>query len=150
MNKRSFLLLSLTAVVFAPALEARAQTAAPSPVFTRPRVVNVSQQTPTATPTTPAPTPQATRTPAPRPPAPATTSPAAQQPPSGSPATYGTPATQTAAPRPYVPPAPLQPAHPPSLNKFRERVAEAQRLLKSRLTLTSATPNTAFVTIAAL
>src|SRR5215213_3790701 len=38
MNNRSFLLLSLTAVVFAPALGARAQEAAPSPVFTRPRV----------------------------------------------------------------------------------------------------------------
>src|SRR5207237_8929373 len=57
---------------------------------------------------------------------------------------------QTVAPQ-YVPPAvPLQPAHPPSLAKFRERAAEAQKLLKSRLTLTSSTPNTAFVTLAAL
>jgi hypothetical protein len=49
-----------------------------------------------------------------------------------------------------VPYKPLQPARPLSVNKFREHVAEAQRLLKSRLTLTSMTPNTAFVTIAAL
>ena len=48
---------------------------------------------------------------------------------------------------PYVP---LQPARPLSVNKFREHVAEAQRLLKSRLTLTAMTPNTAFVTVAAL
>ncbi len=61
-----------------------------------------------------------------------------------------TPLTQTPAPRVYVPSVPLQPAHPPSLSKFRERATEAQRLLKSRLTLTSSTPNTAFVTLAAL
>ncbi|MCA1621295.1 MAG: hypothetical protein LC795_18720 [Acidobacteria bacterium] len=139
MNNRSFLLLSLTAVVFVPAHAAFAQTAVPSPVFTRPRVVNVAQQGQTATPTTPAatPSPQTGATPAPRTAAPQT------------PATQ-TPVTQTTAPQFTVPSVPLRPAHPPSLNKFRERVAEAQRLLKSRLTLTSSTPNTAFVTLAAL
>lgn len=128
MNNRSFLLLSLTALVFVPAADARAQQAGPSPAFTRPRVVNASQQS------TPQATPVVTQTPAP----------------AASPAPYSTPATQTTVPQ-YLPPAvPLQPAHTPSLAKFRERAAEAQRLLKSRLTLTSSTPNTAFVTLAAL
>jgi hypothetical protein len=141
MNNRSFLLLSLTAAVFAPALGARAQQAEPSPAFTRPRVVNASQQT------APQAAPVVTQTPAPvRVP---------QQPVGTSsqgttPAPSSTPAAQTVAPQ-YVPPAaPLQPAHPPSLSKFRERTAEALKLLKSRLTLTSSTPNTAFVTLAAL
>jgi hypothetical protein len=149
MNKRSFLLLSLTAVVFVPALDARAQTAEPSPVFTRPRVVNVSQQTQTATPT-PAPTAQ---TSAPRQSAPQTVNgsqPAPTQTPAAPPSPYATPATPTVVPQFTVPAVPLQAAHPPSLSKFRERATEAQRLLKSRLTLTSATPNTAFVTVAAL
>jgi hypothetical protein len=144
MNNRSFLLLSLTAAVFAPALDARAQQAEPSPAFTRPRVVNVSQQS------SPQAAPVATQTPAPvRVP---------QQPfgagqqgttpaPSASPAPTSTPAV---APQYVAPAVPLQPAHPPSLSKFRERTAEAQKLLKSRLTLTSSTPNTAFVTLAAL
>ncbi|HEX8353128.1 MAG TPA: hypothetical protein VF611_09530 [Pyrinomonadaceae bacterium] len=151
MNNRSFLLMSLTAVVFAPALDARAQTAEPSPAFTRPRVVSVSQQNQTATPpaAAPAPTPQ---TNAPRPAA--SPSPAVPQgstrTPAASTTPYATPAPQTAAPQFIAPYVPLQPAHPPSLSKFRERTAEAQRLLKSRLTLTSATPNTAFVTVAAL
>ncbi len=147
MNNRSFLLLSLTAVVFAPALDARAQTAEPSPVFTRPRVVSVARQTPTPT---PAPTPQAS---APRLSPPQTSDGGQQgstQTPSATPSPYATPAPQTAVPQYTVPAVPLKPAHPPSLNKFRERTAEAQRLLKSRLTLTSATPNTAFVTVAAL
>ena len=142
MNNRSFLLLSLAAAVFAPAFGARAQQAEPSPAFTRPRVVSASQQS------SPQATPVATQTPAPvRVP---------QQQPVGTgqqvttPAPSATPSAQTVAPQ-YVPPAvPLQPAHPPSLAKFRERAAEAQKLLKSRLTLTSATPNTAFVTLAAL
>ncbi|HEX6183392.1 MAG TPA: hypothetical protein VFZ44_05725, partial [Pyrinomonadaceae bacterium] len=146
MNKRSFLLLSLTAVVFAPALDARAQTAEPSPVFTRPRVVNVSQQM--ASPTAPAPTPQ---TAAPRQSTPQTAVGSPQGPTrTPAPSPYATPATPTVVPQFTVPAVPLQAAHPPSLSKFRERVTEAQRLLKSRLTLTSATPNTAFVTMAAL
>jgi hypothetical protein len=148
MNNRSFLLLSLTAAVLAPASAARAQDSA-APVFTRPRVVNVAQQpqpTPTATPA---------QTPAPRPTSQPAATPAqpvaqpAQQgtaaPPSVRPAPGATPAWQ--APAPSVP---LQPAHTPSLKKFRERAEEARRMLKSRLTLTSMTPNTAFVTIAAL
>ena len=148
MNNRSFLLLSLTAVVFAPALDARAQQAAPSPAFTRPRVVNASQQSAAQT------APAATQTPAPRPSPPPQSTNVSQQgttpAPTASPAPNSTPATPTVVPQ-YVPPAvPLQPAHPPSLSKFRERAGEAQRLLKSRLTLTSSTPNTAFVTLAAL
>ncbi|MBV8858582.1 MAG: hypothetical protein JOZ02_16735 [Acidobacteria bacterium] len=134
MNNRSFLLLSLTAVVFAPALVSRAQQADPSPAFTRPRVVNTAQQSsapaPVRVPQQPVGTTQQGAPPAP----------------SASPA----PNPTTAAPQYVAPAAPLQPAHPPSLSKFRERAAEAQRLLKSRLTLTSSTPNTAFVTLAAL
>ncbi|HWS89400.1 MAG TPA: hypothetical protein VN282_20670 [Pyrinomonadaceae bacterium] len=140
MNNRSFLLLSLTAAVFAPAFDARAQQAEPSPAFTRPRVVSASRQS------SPQAAPVATQTPAPV---------RVPQQPVGAgqqvttPAPTATPAAQTVAPQ-YVPPAvPLQPAHPPSLSKFRERVGEAQKLLKTRLTLTSATPNTAFVTLAA-
>jgi hypothetical protein len=131
MNNRSFLLLSLTAAVFAPALGARAQQAESSPVYTRPRVVNASRQQTSPVTQTPAPRPSTTPTPQPA-------------------APYSTPAVQTPVPQFVTPAVPLQPAHPPSLAKFRERTAEAQRLLKSRLTLTSSTPNTAFVTIAAL
>ncbi|HEX3558488.1 MAG TPA: hypothetical protein VHU19_04760 [Pyrinomonadaceae bacterium] len=155
MNNRSFLFLSLTAAVFVTALGVCAQTRTPSNVYTRPRTVGVAQQpsqgVAPAT-QTPAPRPAATQTPAPANPArqaaPATTQngtpPATQNiTPAPSPSPYAMP--QLAAP--YVP---LQPARPLSVNKFRERVAEAQRLLKSRLTLTSMTPNTAFVTVAAL
>ena len=155
MNNRSFLFLSLTAAVFAPAPIARGQESA-APSFTRPRVVNVAQQP------SPAASPAPTQTPAPRTvnPQPATTPAQSAAPPArqgtapaqqggaapvGSPAPVAAPAWQ--APAPSVP---LQPAHTPSLSKFRERTAEAQRILKSRLTLTSMTPNTAFVTIAAL
>ncbi|MDT5157104.1 MAG: hypothetical protein QOC99_528 [Acidobacteriota bacterium] len=152
MNNRSFLLLSLTALVFAPAFEARAQETAP-PVFTRPRVVSVAQQPrPTPPPVTVVPALQqatpATRQATPQPsgvhqgsvrPQGSTSTPAA------SPSPEQTPAAEFAAP--FVP---LQPAHPPSVNKFRERATEARRLLTSRLMLTSMTPNTAFVTVAAL
>lgn len=149
MNKRSFLFLSLTAAVFAPALVSRAQQAEPSPTFTRPRVVNASQQS------TPQATPVVTQTPAParspqQPVGTTTTRPGTTVAPTASPVPTSTPSAPTVAPQ-YVPPSvPLQPAHPPSLAKFRERVGEAQKLLKTRLTLTSATPNTAFVTLAAL
>ena len=151
MNNRSFLYLSLTAALFAPAAEARAQ-ASPTPqqpVFTRPRVVNVSQQSQTATPATQTPAPK----PSPQTPAPAQGSTTWGQTPAPSPSPSASPAAPsapTAAPLFTPPSAPLQPAHPPSLSKFRERAAEAQKLLKSRLTLTSSTPNTAFVTLAAL
>ncbi len=143
MNNRSFLLLSLTVAVFAPALDARAQQAEPSPSFTRPRIVNATRQTPTPA------APVVTQTPAPVRVSPQQPVGNGQQ--TVSPVPASTPATQTVVPPPYVPPSvPLQPAHPPSLSKFRERTAEAQKLLKSRLTLTSSTPNTAFVTLAAL
>jgi hypothetical protein len=146
MNKRSFLLLSLTAAVFVPAHVSRAQQAEPSPAFTRPRVVNASQQqAPQATPI-PTQTPAPVRVP--QQPA-ATTGQGTTPAPTASPAPPSTAPAQTAAPQYLPPPVPLQPAHPPSLSKFRERVAEAQKLLKTRLTLTSATPNTAFVTLAA-
>jgi hypothetical protein len=140
MNNRSFLLLSLTAVVFAPALVSRAQQAEPSPSFTRPRVVSAAQQSS-------APVAGQTPTPVrvPQQPVGMTrqgTTPAPSASPSQNPATI--------APQYVAPAVPLQPAHTPSLSKFRERAAEAQRLLKSRLTLTSSTPNTAFVTLAAL
>jgi hypothetical protein len=142
------MLLSLTAAVFAPALGARAQQSEPSPAYTRPRVVNNSQQT--AAPAAPV----VTQTPAPvrvpQQPTAGTSQPGTTPAQTTSPVPYSPPPAQTVAPQ-YVPPAvPLQPAHPPSLAKFRERAAEAQKLLKSRLTLTSSTPNTAFVTLAAL
>jgi hypothetical protein len=154
MNNRSTLFLSLTALVFAPALAARAQTPSASNVYTRPRIVGVSQQTqPTKAGAqekqTPASRATATQTGA-QSSARSATPPATQTPaatqgttPPASPSPYAT--TQT--PAPYVP---LQPAHPLSVEKFRLHVAEAQRLLKTRLTLTAMTPNTAFVTIAAL
>jgi hypothetical protein len=165
MNNRPLLFLYLTAVVFLSALGVRAQTAAPPTVYTRPRLVGVTQQQPSqgAAPAaqTPAPRPSATQTPVPANPAP--------QQPAQTPATSAAPpATQNASPTPsqnaapapspsapgavqlVAPYVPLQPARPLSVNKFREHVAEAQRLLKSRLTLTAMTPNAAFVTIAAL
>jgi hypothetical protein len=169
MNNRSFVILSLTAAVFASSSEVSAQT------YTRPRIVNVARQTPTPSATPAAP---ATQTPAarqgqttqprapqqvtPTTPAASSTAPASNvaQPSStarpsspaqsqalSQPLPLATPSSQVVAPYPYKP---LQPARPLSVNKFRERVAEAQTLLKSRLTLTSMTPNTAFVTIAAL
>src|ERR1700759_4206110 len=153
MNNRSFQILSLTAAVFASAHAARAQT--PTQTYTRPRVVSVAQQTqaPATTPAAPA-----TQTPATRQ---GQTMPRATQqgttaPPTATPSSVAQPST-VAQPSPFaaapsqavVPYKPLQPARPLSINKFRERVAEAQTLLKSRLTLTSMTPNTAFVTIAA-
>ncbi|MDT5295048.1 MAG: hypothetical protein QOJ76_1928 [Acidobacteriota bacterium] len=141
-------------MVFAPGAVLRAQQTAPP--ATRPRVVNVSQQQQPAKPVTVV--PSVTQTPATQAPTPQT--PATQQVvprtaggPQGSntATTVPTPSpVAVPAPQPYTPPVPLQPAHPPSVNKFRERVAEAERLLKSRLTLTSMTPNTAFVTVAAL
>src|SRR5215207_814106 len=106
MNNRSFLLLSLTAAVFAPALDARAQQAEPSPAFTRPRVVSATRQSPAQA------APVVTQTPAPArvPQQPVGTTQQGTTPaPSASPAPGSTPA----APQ-YVPPAvPLQPAHPP-------------------------------------
>jgi hypothetical protein len=170
MNNRSCLLLSLTAVVFTAAPCALAQDAA-SNGYTRPRLVGATQQ---AQPTTPAPnatqTPSTTRTPAQpttgtQPSSPAVWQhqgtpsqqsgvPASQQGSAPTPASRQvSPATMPATPAPaqYVAPAvPLQPARPLSLNKFKERAVEAQRLLKSRLTLTSASVSPGFVTIAAL
>ena len=137
MKNRSFLLLSLTALVFAPGM--RAQSPAPSPVFTRPRLVSAAQQPTQPTPSASA-TPAQSQNPAPRQgtqPSPAVQPSLSAQPPPS--------ATQFA-----VPYRPLLPARPLSVNKFRERVTEAERMLKSRLTLTAMTPNTAFVTVAAL
>ncbi|HKG15681.1 MAG TPA: hypothetical protein VKB12_20340 [Pyrinomonadaceae bacterium] len=156
MNNRSSLLLSLTAVVFASASSARAQENT-APTFTRPRVVSAAQQSqPTTTPA-----PNAAQTPASpqRTPAQQTTTGTQPSPPSvqqgqGTPAsqqgTVPTPTTPPPAQYQYVAPAvPLQPAHPLSLSKFKERAAEAQKLLKSRLTLTSASASPGFVTVAA-
>ena len=141
MNNRSFLLLCLTAAVFAPALDARAQQAEPSPAYTRPRVVNAAQQT-TA--------PAVSQTPAPaRPPQQPVSNVQQSTTPAPAASTTQSPAP-TAVPQYVAPAVPLQPAHTPSLAKFRERAAEAQKLLKARLTPTSFTPNTAFVTLAAL
>ncbi|HYY97399.1 MAG TPA: hypothetical protein VE642_02355, partial [Pyrinomonadaceae bacterium] len=73
--------------------------------------------------------------------------PAPQQ---ASPAATPAPSTPTPYVAPFVPAVPLQPARPLSLTKFKEKVAEAQKLLKSRPTLTSASVSPGFVTIAAL
>jgi hypothetical protein len=162
MNNRSYPLLILTAALFASG--ASAQT--PAQVYTRPRVVAASQQT--ARPATPAPTPtqapaprQGTQTPTATPQVRTATptaspssnvfaqSPARPAAASPSPQTTQTTVAPTAS-QLVIPFHPLLPARPISINKFREHVAEAQRILKSRLTLTSMTPNTAFVTIAAL
>jgi hypothetical protein len=151
MNNRFSLLLSLTAVVFASAPCALAQEPA-SGVYTRPRVVNAAQQSQQATPTTQTPAGVQQQSP------PATWR---QQPPpaqQGAPSsqqgtTTATPAATPLMPAPaqYVAPAvPLQPARPLSLAKFKEKAAEAQKLLRSRVTLTSASPSPGLVTIAAL
>ncbi|HZT58958.1 MAG TPA: hypothetical protein VFA21_10060 [Pyrinomonadaceae bacterium] len=151
MNNRPFLILSLTAAVFASADAVAAQT--PTQTYTRPRVVSLAHQTqsPAATAATPAASPTV---------APSTTAQSSSnaQPTSpASPSSTSQPSTvsqsspfATSSSQVVVPYKPLLPARPLSMGKFREHVAEAQRLLKSRLTLTSMTPNTAFVTIAAL
>jgi hypothetical protein len=158
MKNRSRLFLSLTVVVFASAHAARAQGEPTANVYTRPRVVNAAQQSRSTT----TPAPNATQTPSTPQRTPAQTqSPAVQQG-QGAPASQqGTapppssqqmsPATMP-APAQYVAPAvPLQPAHPLSLSKFKEKAAEAQKLLKTRqVMLTSASPSPGFVTIAAL
>ncbi|MCA1592377.1 MAG: hypothetical protein LC754_06950 [Acidobacteria bacterium] len=158
MKNRSLFLMLLAMSALMPSLALRAQTPTPTPTFTRPRVVNPAQtrgqQTqlpspssdaspapPTAKPT-PLPAPQTDATPAKSP----TTTLA-------SPTQTQTPVTvPTLAPPPqtYVPVVPLQPARTLSASKFRASVAEAQRLLRSRLTPTAMTPNVSFVTIAAL
>jgi hypothetical protein len=144
MNNRSSLLLSLTAVVFASASPARAQENT-APTFTRPRVVNAAQQSQSAA--TPAQTPARQTTTGAQP-----STPAPSQQPSAQRTTAPTPTTSSPAQYTYVAPAaPLQPARPLSLNKFKEKAAEAQKLLTARrVTLTSATSSPGFVTIAAL
>ncbi|HYE15395.1 MAG TPA: hypothetical protein VD968_13210, partial [Pyrinomonadaceae bacterium] len=143
MNNRSFVLLSLTACVFAPSAVARAQAPDPSPAHTRPRTVSAAQARPTATPVV-------TQTPAQgTAPARVTAPPSTTQQPAGAtaPAQEG----QAQSPAVFVPAVPLKPAQPISYTKFRARVADAQRLLKSRLTLTaSSTPPLTIVTLAAL
>jgi hypothetical protein len=172
MKRSSFLLLFTTAFVFAGSPEASAQKATESEVFTRPRTVGAARL--------PAPTPAALQSPAtkseraadeaqaPAPSAPGQVNqtgagrqdaPPAQRPTSPS-APAGNMGDGTASPpgvaappaHVFVPPAPLQPARPLSLSRYRARLAEAQRTLKSRLQLTAATtsaPSTFFVTIAA-
>jgi hypothetical protein len=154
MKNRSLLLLVSTFVVFAPSVPAQTQeSAAPQTTHTRPRVINPAQTTagqqsqpspavavPQATPARVAPsTGSAQQT---------QTSGTAQ---SSSPTTapVSVPTLSTAAPM-LFPPVALQPAQPLPLSKFRARATEAQRLLKSRVSMTASTPSTAFVTVAAL
>lgn len=152
------LLLAPTLLLLAPTLSALAQEAPQSSAqtFTRPRVVSSAtqeeprsqtkpattgdaQQSPTAAPTA---TPQSARPAAPQPSP--TQSPAPNAP--GSVAPTVVPTYQ-----PVIPLAPLQPARPLSTSKARAKITEAQRMLKSRLTLTAATsPSLYLVTIAAL
>ena len=141
--------MSLTAVVFAPSVGASAQE--PAQVHTRPRLVSADARQ------TPSPTPSAVTRPTPQWPAP---SPTPQPTPSASPSpasAWPSPTSVSPAPSNLSPAAaafatyaPLQPARPISVTRFRQRVGEAQRQLKSRLTLTSMTPSTTSVTVAAL
>ncbi|HEV2864506.1 MAG TPA: hypothetical protein VGX48_26135 [Pyrinomonadaceae bacterium] len=142
MNNRSFLVMSLTAVVFAPALRASAQE--PAHVHTRPRTVAAAQQTPTPVAVSPSPSPT------PRPVAPPIgTQPTTTAPqfPTSVPAPQPTPSAAELA---FVGASPLQPAKPMPVARFRQRTSDAQRQLKSRLQLTSMTPSTGTVTVAAL
>jgi len=147
MNNRSFLVLSLTAVVFAPSVCASAQE--PAQVHTRPRVVAAVQQAPSPTPAagTQAAPPRQWPAPSPTPQPTPSASPASAwpSPTSVSPA----PSNLSPAAAAFVVAAPLQPARPLPVARFRQRVADAQRQLKSRLTLTSM-PSTTAVTVAAL
>ena len=154
MNNRSFLFLSLTVVVFASAPSALAQGEPTANAYTRPRVVNAAQQSRST-----AQTPTVTQTPAPPQRVPAQTPPSsssyavqqAQSAPASQQGVAQTPTVSTPAQDTYVAPAvPLQPAHPLSLAKFKEKAAEAQKLLKTRVTLTSASASPGFVTIASL
>jgi hypothetical protein len=168
MKNCSFLLLILAAIVFAPGHSVLAQSPTPAPTaYTRPRTVNAAQQQQAPSNTgAQAATPSVTQTPAPRQSAPpsnaeaqtaqpgSTTKTVPAMPSTVPGATTNAPASATppfsvptVAPAPVVP---LQPVHPLAVSKYRARVAEAQRLLKSRLSLTSMTPSLSFVTIAAL
>src|SRR3954468_19713987 len=119
MNNRSFLFLSLTVVVFASAPSVLAQEEPTANVYTRPRVVNASQQTQPATHA-----PATTQTPASpqRTPAQMPSSPSAVQQGQSAPASQQgvapTPTASLPAQETYIAPAvPLQPAHPISLAK---------------------------------
>ncbi|MGB8507319.1 MAG: hypothetical protein WCD76_02850 [Pyrinomonadaceae bacterium] len=162
MKNRTLFLLSLSASVLSASLAARAQTPTPSPTYSRPRVVNSPTsgvQTPHQN---PAPVPDAT--PALLPGSKPNTTPTGSPQSSTTPKTSATPVITPSSPVVMQPPvsvpvfpaptvvqvAPLQPARSLSANKFRTSLAEAERLLKSRLTPTAMTPNISFVTIAAL
>ncbi len=141
-------------LLLAPALSVRAQETAATPEqnYTRPRVVRAAPkevQEPRAQPSPTAndaqKTPASTPTNAPKPPP----TPAAQP----SPVTTAPVPVPTAAPlsQPVVPYIPLLPARPLASSKARAKITEAQRMLKSRLTLTAATsPSLDLVTVAAL
>jgi hypothetical protein len=162
MKNCSLLLLTLTAVVFASPLAARAQTSTP-PSYTRPRIVNPANSQEQQTQAKPTPTPmEGTRTDGARtygtPSRPTVAAPTVSQPqnqgransPAATPTPLPSPTIAPAVVQPFVPAVPLQPARPISPNKFRASHTEAQRLLKSRLTLTSMTPSLSSVTVAAL
>ena len=162
---RKALLIFPTVLLLAPTFAARAQESSPSPAtgYTRPRVVNQTAREEQQAQTTPTPTtgdtqkaPAATR-----PQQPPTTAPTAQPSPAQSPSASTPTTTTTTAPvnapplapaiQPAVPYVPLQPARPLASNKARTKIAEAQRMLRSRLTPTAATsPSLEFVTVAAL
>ncbi len=167
MKNRSYLLLTFAALVFAPSVSVRAQSESPAPttVYTRPRTVSATPPQQPSAPTVAA-SPLPGQTNAPRPSATPAHTDAHQQPQSPATQTQTTqtpttapspvsvpvlaPGAQTQATTPAVPYVPLQPTPPLPVSKFRARVAEAQRLLKSRLSLTAMTPSLSFVTIAAL
>jgi hypothetical protein len=172
MKRSPFLLLLMTAFVSAAAIEASGQRPSESEVYTRPRTVGAAKrpmptpvalqspsqgtsQTPAAQePARIAPT-QGGQTGAGRHDASASQQPASPAPSGGAsspaPGTAQAPGGSTPAAPVFAPAAPLQPARALSLGRYRTRVAEAQRTLKSRMQLTAATstPSTFFVTIAA-
>jgi hypothetical protein len=181
MKRSPFPLLFLTAFVSVASPEASGQRAVQSEVFTRPRTVGAAKQPTPPPAAPPSPTQRSAQAAAAQEPARTTQEPArtaptqpgrsdagrqdaspssAQQP--AAPAASGggsgpvtgaaqTPGSVVPAAPSFPPAAPLQPARPLSLSRYRARLSEAQRTLKSRMQLTAATsaPSTFFVTIAA-
>ena len=163
---RKALLIFPTVLLLAPTFAARAQepSQAPPTGYTRPRVVNrtareeqqaQTKPTPGDAQQAPAAAPATTRPQQPPTPAPTAQPSPAQTPAATAPASTTTTTTTTAPPAPTIQPAvpyvPLQPARPLASNKARTKIAEAQRMLRSRLTLTAASsPSLEFVTVAAL
>ena len=164
MANRPLSLLAFGALALAAhASTARAQSPSQTPEqsFTRPRVVGTPvAQNAASRKTEGAATQQTPSAPGVAKPATTTSTQPPQTPPaSGAQMTTG--GTQSTSPAVIVPtldpaaaaplpPITLQPVKPLSLSKARKSLQEAERLLRSRSTATSSTPNISWVTIAAL